>query len=159
MSSPPPHFTPGSLYIAGFAQARAPHLALIIPKDAQSGSLVHIRIDRSASPTWQYEHRRQKIQGDMFFSSLMKIHDFATGDITVNQLCEAASAVPVPDNDQFGECGPWVFKTIEKLHEMGVLTLVDVVALEKEFGVFAEGNRAYARRDRFPNVAVSLHCT
>ena len=94
----------------------------------------------------------------MFLSSLLKIHDVSAGKITVDQLCQAASTAAIPENDMFGECAPWVFKVIQELHEMRLLTLKDVVALEKEFGDFASGNRAFARRDRFPNVAVSDYC-
>lgn len=43
-------FTAGSLYIVGFAQARAPQAGLLIPTSESSGCLVHIRIDRATSP-------------------------------------------------------------------------------------------------------------
>ncbi|KAL7281785.1 hypothetical protein PYCCODRAFT_757596 [Trametes coccinea BRFM310] len=158
MALAPSSFTPGSLYIAGFTQARAPHVALLISQDARSGDLVHIRIDRTVSPTWQYQHRRQKITGDMFLSSLLKIHDVSAGEITVQQLQDAAGAVPVPDNDHFGECGPWVFKVVEELSNKGLVTLSNAAALQEEFNALAQGSRAFARRDKFPNVAVSQYC-
>ncbi|KAL4245087.1 hypothetical protein ABKN59_010219 [Abortiporus biennis] len=159
MLNKPSEFTAKSLYIAGFAQARAPHQALIIPSDTQSGTIVHIRIDRATAPTWAYQSRVQKIEGDMFLSSLLKIHDISAGEITVDQLQQAGSVVPVPDNDEFGECGPWVCKVVEKLHEMGLVQLEDIEELRKEFSEFAAGNKAFARRDRFPNVSVSKFCT
>ncbi|TFK55374.1 hypothetical protein OE88DRAFT_609830 [Heliocybe sulcata] len=158
MSSIPSAFTPGALYIAGFAQARAPHVALLLPTDARSGHLVHIRIDRGTSPNWQYQHRIQKIQGDMFLSSLLQIHDVSAGAISVHDLCEAASAVPAPENDTFGECSRWVYKVVQQLAESMLLVLEDAAA-EEEFDAFAAGNRAYARRDKFPNVAVSQFCS
>ncbi|PIL36585.1 hypothetical protein GSI_00274 [Ganoderma sinense ZZ0214-1] len=154
----PASFNPGSLYIAGFTQARAPHVGLILPVDAQSGDLVHIRIDRSISPNWMYQHRAQKIEGDMFLSSLLKIHDVPAGAITVEDLQKAASVVPAPQNDTFGECSRWLYMVIQELDRLKLVVLKDVVALEEEFSTFASDNRAYARRDRFPNVAVSPHC-
>ncbi|KAI0761484.1 hypothetical protein BD413DRAFT_242567 [Trametes elegans] len=157
-SLPPPTFASGSLYIAGFTQARAPHVALLIPKDARIGDLVHIRIDRATSPTWQYQHRAQKISGDMFLSSLLKIHDNSEGQITVDQLKAAASVVPAPNNDTFGECGPWVLKVVEYLDKEGLLTLKNAAALVDEFNTLATSSRGFARRDRFPNVAVSENC-
>ncbi|KAA1477864.1 hypothetical protein DENSPDRAFT_829320 [Dentipellis sp. KUC8613] len=160
MVTVPPSFTPMSLYIAGFTQARSPHIALIIPKNIHLGDLVHIRIDRAKSPTWEYQHRIQKIDSDMFLSSLLKIHDVSgpAGEITLEQLQDTASAIPVPDNDHFGECGPWVFKVVQELHARGLVVLTDIGALEEEFNTLADGSRAFARRDKFPNVAVSKFC-
>ena len=155
----PTTFTPGSVYLAGFTQARAPHVALIIPTDAQSGELVHIRIDRNTSPNWAYQHRSQKIEGDMFLSSLLKIHDVSASRVEVDQLIDAASAVLVPKHGEFGACCPWAYAVVRELHNRGLVNLGDADALEKEFEAFAVGNRAYARRDRFPNVAVSQHCS
>ncbi|TFY68851.1 hypothetical protein EVG20_g3386 [Dentipellis fragilis] len=159
----PPSFTPGSLYIAGFTQARSPHIGIIIPKDIHAGDLVHIRIDRATSPTWQYQHRVQKIDSDMFLSSLLKIHDTSSESsgqtqISLVQLQDAASTVTVPNNDHFGECGPWVFKVVQELHTRGLIALTDIGALEEEFNTLADGSRAFARRDKFPNVAVSQFC-
>lgn len=157
-TSPPESFTIGSLYVAGFMQARAPHIALLVPKNAQSGDLVHIRIDRTQSPTWQYQRRTQRIEGDMFLSSLLKIHDISAGQITVDQLVAAASSVPVPNNDHFGECGPWVFRVIETLHIMELVEVKDIAALKEELNALTTSSRAFARRDRFPNVAISQFC-
>ncbi|KAH8091772.1 hypothetical protein BXZ70DRAFT_1001900 [Cristinia sonorae] len=151
-------FAPGALYIAGFAQARAPHVGLIIPFDEASGGLVHIRIDRATSPTWSYQYRVQRITGDMFLTSLLQIRGAVPAAITVEQLCQVASSIPAPSNDVFGECSRWVMKVIQALNDEGLIQVTDIVALEQEFSDFVTGNRAYARRDRFPNVAVSAHC-
>lgn len=159
MSLAPESFSSESLYIAGFVQARAPHVALIIPADTQTGTLVHIRIDHDTSPNWTFQIRTQKIQGDMFLSSLLKIHDVADGHITIQLLREAASAVSVPNRDEFGACLPWVFDVVKELQKMQLLTVENIGALEQEFAAFVAGNRAFARRDRFPNVATSVHCS
>ncbi|KAJ7745687.1 hypothetical protein B0H16DRAFT_970735 [Mycena metata] len=158
MSTAPPEFTIGSLYIAGFAQARAPHVGLIIPTSGKTGCLVHIRIDRATSDKWAYQCRPQPIEGDMFLSSLLKIHDISAGPITLDQLRTAATAVPPPDNDEFGECEAWMAKVVEQLHATNLIACTDVTGLVDEFHAFATGNRAYARRDKFPNVAVSQFC-
>lgn len=156
---PPEILTAGSLYIAGLTQARSPHLALIIPTDTKSGRLVHIRIDRDTSPTWAYQCRTEKIEGNMFLSSLLKIHDVSAGELTIDQLEAVAKTVPVPENDDFGECGPWVLRVIEELHKQGLVVLVDGESLKQEFDTFAGGNMAFARRDRFPNVMASQFCS
>lgn len=145
-------FAPGFLYVAGFAQARAPHLGLIIPTDIESGRLFHIHIDRTISQTWVYQCRTQKIKGDMFLTSLVKVSE---NTLPLDQLLEAASAVPAPDNDDFGECGPWVWHVLEKLHERNLIVLQDTNAVAEEVEAFTARNKAYARRDRFPNVAAS----
>jgi hypothetical protein len=152
------YFTPGSLYIVGFAQARAPHVGLIILTSNVSGCLVHIRIDQDVSPIWTYQCRTQRIEGDMFISSLLRLRDVDTGRITPMRLQEAAQAVPVPQSDEFGECLPWVLAVVRKLHKMELVALTDAEALQDEFARFAEGNKAYARRDKYPNVAVSQFC-
>ncbi|EGO04000.1 hypothetical protein SERLA73DRAFT_175718 [Serpula lacrymans var. lacrymans S7.3] len=159
MALPPASFTVGSLYLAGFAQARAPHAGLIIPSRTSSGRLVHIRIDRETSPTWAYQSRAQKIEGDMFFSTLLKLRDVSAGSITVAQLEEAAMSVPAPDNDEFGECLPWVLQVVQTLHDMDLIVLTDIKDLGKEFEEFATGNKAYATRTKFPNVKASQFCT
>ncbi|KAI0759049.1 hypothetical protein C8Q74DRAFT_1301733 [Fomes fomentarius] len=127
--------------------------------DAQSGELVHIRIDRNTSPNWASQHRSQRIAGDMFLSSLLKIHDISAGQVDVDQLRDAASSVAVPEHGEFGACSSWVYAVVQELHKRGLVVLADAVALEKEFETFATGNRAYARRDRFPNVAISQYCS
>ncbi|KXN88692.1 hypothetical protein AN958_06236 [Leucoagaricus sp. SymC.cos] len=154
----PTTFTPGSLYIAGFTQASAPHVGLILPTNSQAGALVHIKVDRSKSPHWMHQYRVQKIEGDMFLSSLLKIHDISEGEMTVKNLQKAASAVPVPENDIFGECSNWVFKVIQHLDRLGLVALKDIALLENEFSTFASESQGYARRDRFPNVAISKYC-
>ncbi|TCD65018.1 hypothetical protein EIP91_003339 [Steccherinum ochraceum] len=160
MAMPPPAFTFGSLYIAGITQAVAPHVALVIPINEQVGDLIHIRIDRAVSPTWTFQHRRQRISGEMLLSTMMKIHDISAGPISVAQLRNAAAAVPVPNNDTFGECGPWVFNVVKELHKQGILTVVDEKELKKEFEYFSspEISKKYAKRTVFPNVVVSRYC-
>ncbi|KZW03234.1 hypothetical protein EXIGLDRAFT_725691 [Exidia glandulosa HHB12029] len=163
MSLPPEAFNAGSLYIAAFAQARSPHMGLLIPDDSSTGTLVHIRvdIDRATSPNWQYQCRRQRIAGEMALTSLLKIRDVGApaGAVTVDQLRAAAESVPAPENDEFGECGPWVWRVVAILNEQGLLDIDDISALTEEFTTFAAGNTPYARRDRFPNVAVSKFCS
>ncbi|KAF8908507.1 hypothetical protein CPB84DRAFT_1813282 [Gymnopilus junonius] len=139
-------FSPGSLYIAGFAQARSPHAGLLIPLDSKSGFLVHIRIDRNTSPLWQYQSRKQNISGDMFMTSLLRI---------LTQYNDRSIAAP--SNDEFGECLPWVLSVVQKLHDIGLLNLIDTDGLAKEFEEFAAGNNSYARRDKFPNVKISQY--
>ncbi|EJC99850.1 uncharacterized protein FOMMEDRAFT_160296 [Fomitiporia mediterranea MF3/22] len=152
-------FTVGSLYIAGFTQARSPHIAFIIPTDTKSGRVVHIRIDHATSPTWAYQCRSEKIEGNMFLSSLLKIHDASKGELTISQLEDVAKTVHVPENDEFGECGPWVFRVVEELHKFGLVVLLDGERLSQEFAAFAGESAEFARRDRFPNVMVSQFCS
>ncbi|KAJ7087382.1 hypothetical protein C8R43DRAFT_1082488 [Mycena crocata] len=154
-----PAFSLGSLYLAAFAQAQAPHAGLLIPKSESMGTLVHIRVDRETSPNWQRQDREQKISGDMFLTTLLRIRDSST---TINRAhnCLVASAekVTVPDTDTFGECLPWAMRAVAQLQSDGLLQVTDLTALEQEFREFSEGNRAYARRDSFPNVAISAYC-
>lgn len=162
MSSSPPGFTVGSLYIAAFAQARAPHVGLVLPLSAQSAQLVHIRIDRDTYPNWVYQAHTEPLTNNIFLTSLLKIHDVSHGAITRPQLEDAAKQVQMPDNDEFGECGPWVCRVVEELLRRGLVRLQEgatVEELKDEFDEFARGNRAYARRDRFPNIKVSQKCS
>lgn len=156
-------FSLNSLYIAGFTQAQAPHLGLLVATSASDGVLFHIRVDRATSPTWQFQSRKQVIDKDMFLSSLLRVHDAAGGEVGSSdalkkQLQTAAAAVPPPANDTFGECAPWVFQVLQRLQAAGVVQLGDIDALAKEVDGLARGSRAFARRDKFPNVAVSQHC-
>ncbi|KAL6301757.1 hypothetical protein BKA93DRAFT_738199 [Sparassis latifolia] len=153
-----PDFTHGSLYLAGFTQARAPHAGLIIPSNNASGTLVHIHINHNTCDVWTYQCRVQRIAGDMFMSSLLRLRDVSVGEITAEQLQEAAESIPAPLNDSFGECLPWVLNVVQKLHGMGLLNLMSADGLGREFEEFVVRNQAYARRDRFPNVTVSLYC-
>lgn len=157
MSVIPESYAPGALYIAGFTQARSPHLGLLLAKDTTpaSGTLFHIRIDRATHPNWQFQKRVQPVAGDMFLSSLLCVHG---ADLDAAVLEEAARSVPVPDNDEFGECGPWVFGVLQVLAEKSIVELEEVQKLADEVREFAEGSRAYARRDRFPNVKMSEFC-
>ncbi|KAI0339744.1 hypothetical protein BDW22DRAFT_1347598 [Trametopsis cervina] len=151
-------FTIDSLYIAGFTQARAPHIGLLLATSTTHGTLYHIRIDRETSPHWQFQRRVQKIDKDMFLSALVRVHDATSGAITDAQLQAAADAVTPPANDTFGECAPWVYHVLRHLHEAGVLEVKDEAALAEEVDDFARGSKAYARRDRFPNVMASDFC-
>ncbi|KAI0790916.1 hypothetical protein C8Q75DRAFT_79854 [Abortiporus biennis] len=157
----PATFLPGSLNLAGFAQARAPHVGLLIPKDVSCGTLVHIRVDRSTSPYWQFQSRTQRITGEMFITTLLRIHEGT--DISEEKLEQVAREIDVPQNDEFGECLPWAMRCVTKLDELGLVKLVDheqaIDKLRNEFEEFAERNKAYARRDKFPNVAVSKFCS
>ncbi|KAG7096035.1 hypothetical protein E1B28_006716 [Marasmius oreades] len=143
----------GCLYLTAFAQAVAPHIGLLVPTSESAGKLVHIRIDRNASPNWTFQCRDQKIEGDMFMTSLLKIG----GLIAWGTLSEVAQTVVVPPNDRFGECSPWVKSLIDKLNELGFIGVANVDGLMKEFKEFAAGNRAFARRDKYPNVAISRY--
>lgn len=157
LSQPHPSFTPGSLYIAGFAQARRPHAALLLAStnDHSTGHLVHIRLDPLTSTCWTYQSRAQPITGDMFLSTLLKVRDASDGAVTLQQLEAAAAAVPGPQNDMQGECLHWVLRVVQRLQEKWLVDLDDADALGEEFEVFAAGNRAYASRLRFPNVKAS----
>ncbi|KAF8467521.1 hypothetical protein JB92DRAFT_3060263 [Gautieria morchelliformis] len=159
MSQPPRSFTLGSLYLAGFAQAGAPHAGLIIPASASSGRLVHIHIDRATVPSWAFQSRDQRIAGEMFLSSLLKLRDLSDGEISTEQLDEAAASVPPPPNDEFGECLPWVLRVVQRLNEMGLVNLTNVDELGREFEDFAAGNKIYATRQKFPNVKASAFCS
>ncbi|KAK7025451.1 hypothetical protein VNI00_015979 [Paramarasmius palmivorus] len=149
-------FSIGGCYIAGFAQAREPHVGVLVPTTATSGTLVHIRIDRAASPNWELQIREQKIAGDMFLTSLLKIAE--PGAVSVESLIAHAEQTPVPSNDEFGECFPWAITLVERLRVHGLVKVKDMDGLQAEFRDFVGGNRQYARRDRFPNVASSAFC-
>jgi hypothetical protein len=71
---------------------------------------------------------------------------------------EIALAVPAPENGDFGECAPWVLKLVQALHQEGIVELNDVERLGEEVDSFARGSRAYARRDKLPNLATSKFC-
>lgn len=73
-------------------------------------------------------------------------------------LTEAAKSVPPPENDKFGECAPWVYCVLQELNSRGVLKIADLEKLEEEVDSFARDSRGYARRDKFPNMAVSQFC-
>lgn len=154
----PPEFSGGSLYLAGFAQVRAPHAGLIIASSAASGILVHIVIDRDTSEFWTYQCRWQKVAGDIFMTTLLKLHDISDGPITQYQLEEVASSISAPSNDTFGECLLWVMRVVEKLTERGLVKVADIAALEEEFEEFARKSKAYATSTRFPNTTVSQYC-
>lgn len=156
MSNPPAAFAPGALYLAAFAQAGAPHVGLLVPSSASTGTLLHIRVDRATSPHWQFQARAQRIAGEMALTSLLMLR---TGPIDVGAVrVLVEEQVDVPANDTFGECSKWVWRAVALLVEKGLLSVKDEEALKAEWEEFVKGNAAYARRDRFPNVAVSAFC-
>ena len=159
MSNDSDLYRPGSLYVAGFTQARSPHLGLHLAMDTApaSGTLFHIRIERVTYPNWQFQKRTQPIMGDMFLSSLLSVDADLDAEAPAT-LKEASRSAPVPDDDEFGECAPWVLRAIQVLAEKGIVALDDVESLADEVREFAEGSRAYARRGKFPNVKVSEFC-
>ncbi|KIY64971.1 hypothetical protein CYLTODRAFT_445648 [Cylindrobasidium torrendii FP15055 ss-10] len=158
-------YHPGSLYIAGFTQARAPHLGLLLARDDTTGTLWHIRIDRATSPNWQFQRRIQPVTKDMFLSFLLLLSDKDTlesknGDWeSVGAAIDAAArAVPPPPNDTFGECGPWVLDVVQVLHDRGIVHVRNREDLASEVDTVATESKAYARRDRFPKVVASEFC-
>ncbi|KAF9001705.1 hypothetical protein BDQ17DRAFT_1307101 [Cyathus striatus] len=152
-------YTPGALYLAGFTQARSPHIGLLLAKTAGAGTMFHIRIDRATSPNWQFQRRKQLVEGDMFLSSLLRISKDLLHLETAEAIIEAAALdIPPPANDEFGECVPWVLKLVQALHAKGIVELADLEKLREEVDSFASGSRAYARRDKFPNLATSKFC-
>ena len=146
MLEAPRSFTLGSLYLASLAQAGASHAGLIIPTSASSGRLVHIHIDRATFPSWAFQSRDQRIAGEMFLPSLLKLRDLSNGEISTEQLEEAAASVPPPPNDEFGKCLPWVLRVVQRLNEMGLITLTNVDELGRESEDFAAENTVYAAR-------------
>lgn len=152
-------YVPGALYLAGFTQARSPHIGLLLAKDATKGTLFHIRIDRETSPNWQFQRRTQPVEGDMFLSSLLRItKDPLPLDTAEKTIEEVALGIPPPNNGEFGECAPWALKLVQALDAKGIVELEDVVKLGEEVDSFARNNRAYARRDKFPNLGTSKFC-
>ncbi|EAU93655.1 hypothetical protein CC1G_02885 [Coprinopsis cinerea okayama7 len=152
-------YVPGALYLAGFTQARSPHIGLLLAKDANKGTLFHIRIDRETSPNWQFQRRTQPVVGDMFLSSLLRItKDPLPLDTAENTIEEIASSIAPPDNGEFGECAPWALKLVQALSDRGIVELKDVEKLGEEVDSLARDSRAYARRDKFPNLATSNFC-
>jgi hypothetical protein len=150
--------TPGALYIAGFTQVRASHIGLLLATTETEGTLFHIRIDRSVQPNWHFQRRKQRLVGDMFLSSLMRISKEPLSIEDAKEVLISAESVPAPENDEFGECAPWVYRVIDKLNDTTVLKVVDIKRLEEEVASFAQGSSAFARRDKFPNLAVSEFC-
>jgi hypothetical protein len=152
-------FAVGSLYLAAFAQAGAPHAGLIIPIDHSRGDYVHIRMGRE-SLVWELDaDRSQRLEGSLTLTSLLRIRDVAKGAITKAELKDAAQSVEVPPGAEFGECLPWALKVIEVLQEKGLLNLTSSASLAEEFNQFASGNKSHARRDMFPAIKVSEYCS
>lgn len=72
----------GCLYIAGFAQATAPHAGLIIPEEnGDSGAFAHIKVEDGQ---WKREFRKQKIRCYFEMISLLQIQ--GSGIITKEKL-------------------------------------------------------------------------
>ena len=53
----------------------------------------------------------------MFLTSLLKVG----GPVARELLIEVSKEVPVPENDEFGECFPWVMALVQALHGRGLL--------------------------------------
>ncbi|KAJ8473225.1 hypothetical protein ONZ45_g16372 [Pleurotus djamor] len=157
--NPPTSFQIGGLYVAGFTQARAPHIGLLVATSEQQGILFHIRIDRATSPYWQYQQRIQPLARDMFLSSLLCIAKgpFNAPD-SLQTIDAAARALCPPLNDEFGHCASWVLDLIEILSAEGLCTMKSKDQLALEINQFAQESKAYARRNRFPNVANAVFC-
>ncbi|KAG9014405.1 hypothetical protein FRB90_005377 [Tulasnella sp. 427] len=151
-------FSVGSLYLAGLAQAIAPHAGLIIPSSENKGYFAHIKVDPETR-VWVRETRTENIRGNMALTTLVKLRDVSAGTITKEQLDKAISLVPAPEGGEFGECLPWVLKVVKILDAEGLLSVKDINDLGMEFGDFAKGNRKYATRAMFPNVITSAHCS
>jgi hypothetical protein len=95
----------------------------------------------------------------MFLSSLLRIKEEPLPlDTAEKTIAEIASALPPPDNGEFGECAPWALRLIQALHEKEIVDLEDVEKLGEEVDSFARDSRAYARRDKYPNLATSKFC-
>lgn len=147
-------FTIGSLYLAGLAQAVAPHTGLLIPSSDAKGHFVHIKVDPETR-VWVRESRTENIRGSMALTTLLKLRDVSDGVVTPQQLDAAAALVDAPEGGEFGECLPWVLRVVKVLWEQGFLKVTSVDDLAEEFREFAQGNRKHARRDVFPNVKSS----
>lgn len=162
--APQTEYTPGAIYLAGFTQARAPHIGVLLAKTPKYGAFFHIRIDRETSPNWQYQRRKQAVEGDMFLSSLLRISKTTVASDpdslrVLDEIIDAAALeIPPPDNDEFGECAPWAIRLVKGLHERGVVELVDEEKLAEEVDEFARGSKAFASRNKFPNLASSKFC-
>ncbi|EJD50948.1 hypothetical protein AURDEDRAFT_57500 [Auricularia subglabra TFB-10046 SS5] len=154
MAAPPENFTTSALYIASFAQAGAPCLGLLVPSSAATGALLHIRVDCDTSPHWQFHACAQRISGEMALTSLLRLR----AAVDVAAIREAVAGVDVPANDTFVECSEWVLRAVALLGQTGSLALKDIDGLVEEWEEFVKGNAKYARRDRFPNVAISTLC-
>ncbi|KAF4612092.1 hypothetical protein D9613_004104 [Agrocybe pediades] len=152
-------FTLGSLYLAAFAQATSPHIGLIVPVSEGTGHLVHLRMERESMNGWVFEEKTENLSGNIFLTSLLKIHDIHTGNMTIEKLTEVAKKLPVPANDFREECGVWACRLIEELHNSGMVNLTSVRDLRKEIDDFAAGNRQFMQRNKLPNVAVSKWCS
>ncbi|KAJ7070702.1 hypothetical protein C8F01DRAFT_1107397 [Mycena amicta] len=156
----PPSYRIGALYVAGFTQAQAPHLGLLLATTNDKGILFHIRVDRTTSPNWQFQRRSQPVAEDMFLSSLLCISKgpWNSGE-SIGVIDSLARSLPLPDHGEFGHCAPWVFDFVELLSANGLCTLMSKDDLADEVRRFARESNAYARRDRFPNVADSKFCS
>lgn len=150
-------FTHGSLYLGALVQAGDPHIVLILAMDNQVGYKYHIRVT-AETPYWHYEFKREKISNNMVLSTLLRIHDVSAGALNPTDLDGLLSKLTVPVGREWGECFPWVIRAVQALHDAKLVSLVSTSGLREELEKFASGNRAYARRDLFPNTKVSEFC-
>jgi len=133
------HVTPGSLYIARFAQASAPHVGLIrvIPAALRAASFT---LTATCHP---FEHTNAAFSASRATCSPHRY------PYQGHQHVSHQSNVVAGQND-FWECLPWVLAVGQKSHYMEPGVLDDAESLQHEFMRFAEGNKAHAKRDKFP---------
>ena len=94
----------------------------------------------------------------MSLTSLIKIRDVSRGVLAEDDLKALLEEVAVPLGGEPGECLNWVMRAVEHLAARKVVTLLSSANLREEFSSFCSGNRAFARRELFPNVMVSQNC-
>jgi hypothetical protein len=123
--------------------------------DSNKGHIAHIK---QKSGSWAYEFREQNISESMSLTTLLKIHDVSAGAITAKQLDAAARKAGITPGAPIGECLEWVKRAVQMLHSEGRVEVTSVDKLAEEFSNFASGNRAYAKRNTFPNVKASQYC-
>ncbi|TFK20928.1 hypothetical protein FA15DRAFT_696652 [Coprinopsis marcescibilis] len=150
--------TTGSVYLAGFAQAEQPHVALIRAIDYQKGYIFHITTKKT--DIWHYEgNQAYKIAGSMTLTSLYCIYDAqkAGAEFDCTTLDDICKAVAVPEGAEMGECVIWANKALAAIAEAHPDTIIlsgNVDATMEHFLNFVEGNRAYASRTKYPNLDV-----
>ena len=149
--------TDGSLYITGFAQAGLPHAGLIIARrEGTYGKHLHIHTKQG---DWAQEFKSFSIESSMSLTTLLKIHDVSAGAITEDQLENAGKVIAVPEGSDGGQCLPWVIEVVKQLHADGLVNLTSASGLADEFVTFATGNRAFARKGKYPNCSTSINCS
>ncbi|KAG1849292.1 hypothetical protein DFJ58DRAFT_453490 [Suillus subalutaceus] len=93
------YFTPGSLYIAGFAQARAPHVGLIILTSLRFRSLRSHQASYRPSGRTNAEFSVSRVTCSSHRCSASETLAYP---ITPARLQEAAQAALAPQNDESG---------------------------------------------------------